>query len=126
MTVQLEGSTRAAAVLKIYRDQARRPGDTLSSHELRAAWAQTGLRRQDLDIAARELTEHGLLKQIGPADDPRYELTGEGAELLAHPNGDVLTRVVDWWFLELARRRPRDAAPEADAPHRRADDSAAH
>ena len=125
MTGSIESSTRAAAVLKIYRDQARRPGDALADAELRAAWTQTGLRRQDLDMALRELCDGGLLRQTGAPGDAHYQLTDEGAELLAHPRADVLTRVVDWWFLELARRRPPAAKPEGPARRRSDDDSAA-
>ena len=125
MPVLMESSTRAAAVLKIYRDQARRPGDALAEAELRAAWTQTGLRRQDLEVALRELADGGLLHQSGDAASPSYQLTAEGAELLAHPRADVLTRVVDWWFLELARRRPAGGSPDGAEKQRRSEDSAA-
>src|SRR5258708_2311736 len=100
MTVHLESSTRTAAVLKIYRDQTRGAGEALTGHELRCAWARTGLRREDLQVALGELREHGLLVRRQADDDSRYELTEEGAAVIAHPHGNFLTRVVDWWFLE--------------------------
>jgi DNA-binding transcriptional regulator PaaX len=122
MTIHLEASTRAAAVLTIFRDQTRQPGDVLSAAELRLAWNDVGLRRTDLDLALRELAEQGLLDESRRGNEPWYALTGEGAVLLAHPGSGLLTRIVDWWFLELARRRPH-AAIENAGGHRRLGDA---
>lgn len=125
--MNVQASTRRRALLDIYRSHRKPRGGRLSLRELERDWKDTGLRRTDLELALREMTQRRLLLLLRGHEGAVYELTYLGAcameRLLA---GDPLVAARDWWTLRRARRRVRPQAEAYAGPrNRRADDDAA-
>ncbi|TXH06268.1 MAG: hypothetical protein E6R07_00300 [Nevskiaceae bacterium] len=125
--MNVQASTRRRALLDIYRSHRKPRGGRLSLRELERDWKGTGLRRADLELALREMTQRRLLLMLRGHEGAVYELTYLGAcameRLLA---GDPLAAAQDWWTLRRARRRVRPQAETYTGPrNRRADDAPA-
>ena len=128
--MKITPSTRRKAVLSVYKVRHKRKGGRLLAKELERAWYPLGLRRLDLDLALRDMTQHQLLEAKTSPRGTLYELTylGEHAarELFGkHP----LASIRDWLtLLRVGQRRTKREGEDIWNDHRRTSDlpSTAH
>lgn len=113
--MNVQSSTRRRALLNIYQLHHKGRSGVLSARQLEREWKKTGLRRSDLDMAIKDMTQKQLLLSKRTHDGISYELTylGECAMQLQTAGGP-LTFVRDWWTLHRAKLRYRMAATQAD------------
>lgn len=104
--MNIQSSARRRAVLGIYGVHRKPRGGSLSLRDLEGEWKATGLRRFDLQLALKDMTQRHWLRAECVDGHDYYELTflGETAmqQVLA---GGAATMVNDWLTLRHAKFR---------------------
>lgn len=101
--MDIRQSTSQAALLDVFRSGRCRTGDSIAEFELVAAWARTGLRWSDLQVALDDLTHRGLLAMRADDEQQRVVLTRAGCRAIEARQGEWLLRLTDWCHLQWLR-----------------------
>jgi hypothetical protein len=127
--MKITPGTRRKAVLSVYKVRRKRKGGHLLAKELERAWHPLGLRRSDLDLALKDMTQQHLLEPKASPRGTAYELTWLGECAAREVFGDhPLASIRDWLTLLRAGQRRLKKPGGIWSDHRRTGDlpSTAH
>ena len=118
--MNVQSSTRRRALLDIYQAHHKGRGGVLTHKQLERDWKETGLRRSDLELALKSLTEKQFLLPRRTHEGMSYELTYLGECAMQYVMaGGVLVAVRDWVTLHRAKLRRRATGATDHAHHNR-------
>ena len=109
-------AVRTRAILDLFAQQGMASNDAMPLSGLRAAWADVGLRHDDLVEGLRDLVFRNLVQVEFEAQQFRLRLTADGHD---HTQRRPPDRDAIYTILDKARRRAAANGPEAPAEQSR-------
>lgn len=109
-------AVRTRAILDLYSRQGIAPSDAMLLSDLRAAWAQVGLRHDDLVEGLRDLVFRNFIQVEFEDQQFRLRLTADGHD---HAQRRPPDRDAIYAILDKARQRAAANAPEVPPANNR-------